>query len=192
MRWALAFVVLFGCDRVFGLENVPADAAPIDVPLEHDAHQGANGCADSVRDVPDVSPKVAACAGAWAVPGMDGTGVRSAGALCEDGWHVCVDEADAMSHGAAAMCAMVASTDLFATAQKSSAADRCDAGGNDDVFGCGGLGSMVNSCGPLHRAIGTLVAPVVLGAWSVGTDDKNERINVTKGEGNGGVICCFE
>jgi hypothetical protein len=129
------------------------------------------GCADGTREgFVDQSefPQVAACAGAWSVPGItpasvaptcnrqggddgpnpEGSGCSSAD-LCAEGWHVCDGWQD-LAQKSPSGCAGATPPDakpkslFFALRQACTNDIVCDAalaGSNDnDVFGCGNLG----------------------------------------------------
>ena len=144
------------------------------------------GCADGEREGfvdHNRYPRIAACSGAWSVPGTRGTlspacnrgsGDDSAhtdgagcsvAALCASGWHVCADKeevAAASPDGCAG--AVPAGTPrnglLFITRQRSTnnivCEDRASATGINDLIGCGNLGTELGAeknCAPLDRAI---------------------------------------
>jgi hypothetical protein len=206
------------------------------------------GCADGTREGfqnQSTYPSIAGCSGGWSVPGItranlvptcsrasgnsgtnrEGTGC-SAADLCSTGWHVCNGKTEVAAK-APAGCgdAVPAGTPdkalFFAVAQHSTSQTLCDDTTNDnDVFGCGNLGSQVSagqSCGPLNRALASTQANSCgyneaepnLGPWQCmgGTDSHlHEGSLVTKNgcpgtscqyDGNpvgnadkGGVLCC--
>lgn len=142
------------------------------------------GCADGTREgfmSVTSHPNIAACAGAWTIPGVtrtnlvpacnhaagntgvnqDGTGC-SAADLCADGWRVCQGRAEVALHapGGCDDAVPPGTPDkalFFAVGQASTANTACDTSGNDnDVFGCGNLGTMLTAdrnCAPLNRAL---------------------------------------
>lgn len=204
------------------------------------------GCADGTREgftSLATYPDIAGCAGGWSVPGVtallapacgrqsgnsssnrDGVGCASAD-LCAGGWHVChgKDEVALNAHGscADAVPAGAANNSLFfAVAQASQSNTTCDASGDNDVFGCGNLGTQLSAqknCGVLTRALastqsgtcGFNEAEPNLGPWQClggAQGDLHEGAIVTKhgcpndscsydghAVGNadkGGVLCC--
>ena len=184
-------------------------------PDGHDASAvvSTSGCADGTREgFLGSDAGIAACEGAWTVPGIfvdasaqcgraaGNTGTASNGLgcgaadLCGVGWHVCRDRTDVLAHGgdvANDVCTsglQTGGSTFYATAQPSAGGNVCvmDTTKVDDVFGCGDTSSVVNGCAPLVTSIGTF-APVSGFAFGTGA---NERATVTKGPGNGGVLCC--
>jgi hypothetical protein len=180
------------------------------------------GCSDGTREGLDLAtfPHIAACRGAWDHPGIIDTltplcgraagndGINRAGTtcsvadLCAVGWHVCLGHADVeLNGGGAHPCADLAgqTSSFYATRQSGTEvagiSGYCAASGDDDVFGCGGLGARpatVNSgCSVLDRVLsidlGACAAP-----WGCGTDDQHEAANVVKATpaSGGGVLCC--
>jgi hypothetical protein len=161
-----------------------SDETEVDTDTEPVDDAPAAGCADGAREgflSWDDYPDIAACSGAWSVPGvtrpdltptcghaagddsanLDGDGC-SAADLCMAGWHVCA--------GGVEVAALAGSCDdavppgapdkslLFAVAQHSVTNIVCDdaASETNDVFGCGNLGVTLsggNGCGPLNRAL---------------------------------------
>lgn len=205
-----------------------------------------SGCADGTREgftSLGTYPDIAGCAGGWSVPGVtaliapacgrqsgnsssnrDGAGCASAD-LCAAGWHVCrgKDEVSLNAHGscADAVPSGAANNSLFfAVAQASQSNTTCDASGDNDVFGCGNLGTQLSAqknCGVLTRALastqsgtcGFNEAEPNLGPWQCiggAQGDLHESAIVTKhgcpndscsydghSVGNadkGGVLCC--
>jgi hypothetical protein len=130
------------------------------------------GCADGTREgYTDLQlhPAIAACSGAWSVPGLvaantltpqcarqagdDGAlpaGVGcSAADLCADGWHVCLGAAElARLSETCAPATVLFATDqaFFATRQHGNANGLCvaatTAGSTNSVHGCGNFGTM--------------------------------------------------
>lgn len=129
------------------------------------------GCSDGTREgFLDYNkfPKIAACGGAWSVPGAHNTtpacnrqagnsGVLSAGTgcnvtdLCATGWHVCYGKVDVLSRNALGCLNIMdgAKSPAFFLARSSSTGafdcsqDSTKFGGpgtSDDLFGCGNLG----------------------------------------------------
>ncbi|MBI5494732.1 MAG: hypothetical protein HY904_06855 [Deltaproteobacteria bacterium] len=146
------------------------------------------GCADNAREGfldTTAYPSIAACAGAWSVPGLtrsnlvptcnraagddgtntDGTGCAAAD-LCATGWHVCLGATEVGQHAASCADAVPPGAPdkayFFAVAQTSTSNTVCDTTTNDnDVFGCGNLGVLLTSdkmCGPLTRALASTQA----------------------------------
>jgi hypothetical protein len=204
------------------------------------------GCSDGTREgfqSLTSYPNIAACSGGWSVPGVtgnvqpacgrasgntsanrDGAGCASAD-LCSAGWHVCrgKDEVATKANGSCADAVPAGAPNnslFFAVAQASVSNTTCDASGDNDVFGCGNLGTQLSAqklCGVLTRALastrpgtcGFNEAEPNLGPWQCldGTQgDLHEGALVTKQgcpntgcsyDGNpvgnadkGGVLCC--
>ena len=176
------------------------------------------GCADGTREgfVSLVQyPLVAACAGAWSLPGIAvttpacgraagnsgqnalGTGCQAAD-LCAAGWHICKTPADfgaASPTGCTGAFATAESPSFFASAQSGHGFAQCTADGNNDLFGCGqgvAPANADNSCAPLNATSGNLCSNLSA-AWACGTDGYSESLNVTKtAVTGGGVICCID
>lgn len=204
------------------------------------------GCSDGTREgftSLGTYPDIAACAGGWTVPGVtaavgpacsrrsgngaanrDGAGCSSAD-LCSAGWHVCrgKDEVALKAHGSCADAVPAGAPNnslFFAVVQASQSNTTCDTSGDNDVFGCGNLGTQLSAgknCGVLTRALASTRAGTCgfneaepnLGPWQcVGgaQGDLHEGAIVTKQgcpsgscsyDGNpvgnadkGGVLCC--
>jgi hypothetical protein len=143
------------------------------------------GCADGAREgFLDLArhPRIAACAGAWDVPGVtrddlvpacgrhggdDGTNVEGTGCaaadLCATGWRVCrgrqeVTRAAPAGCGDAVPPGTPANGLFFAATQHSENDIVCDdaSTGDNDVFGCGNLGVALapdKGCAPFDRAL---------------------------------------
>ncbi|MBM4372523.1 MAG: hypothetical protein FJ098_12760 [Deltaproteobacteria bacterium] len=141
------------------------------------------GCSDGSREgflsVADY-PLIAACGGAWTVPGIHNevpacgrqagnTGANAAGTgcnvtdLCAEGWHVCLGKADVLYRspkGCTEVMLGAQSPAFFLARTSSTGAFNCapDTIGApqsvNDLFGCGDLGCApsVDSCYPLDRA----------------------------------------
>lgn len=140
------------------------------------------GCSDGTREgfmIIDDYPLLAACGGAWDIPGIHGTipacsqeagntGVNPMGTgcnvadLCAQGWHVCLGKNDVDYRsplGCLEIMKGAQSPAFFMTRTSSSGAFNCepdDIGNMDnnvnDIFGCGDLGCPANeaSCEPLQ------------------------------------------
>ena len=207
------------------------------------------GCADGTREgftSVTAYPSIAGCSGAWTVggvtrstmaptcarkggntsPNVEGNGC-SAVDLCAGGWHVCrgKDEVALKAPSGCADAVPVGAPDkslFFAVDQHSLSNSVCaaDPAGDNDVFGCGNLGTQLTPdklCGPLNRALASMnsnscgfnEAEPNLGPWQcIGTADSHlhEGAIVTKkgcaalscsydgrSVGNsdkGGVLCC--
>jgi hypothetical protein len=205
------------------------------------------GCADGTREgfvsMSD-HPTIAGCSGAWTVAGVtrpnlvptcnrgagnsgantEGTGCSVAD-LCAEGWHVCAGSAE-VSLKSATGCADAVPPGtpdkslLFVVSQPSQMNAACSTSGDNDVFGCGNLGIVLDAskgCGPLTRALaseqagscGYNEAEPNLGPWQcIGGADSHlhEGALVTKkgcpnhscsydgapigSSDKGGVLCC--
>lgn len=206
------------------------------------------GCADGTREGFQSQasyPGIAACSGAWSVPGVTpnvapacgrGAGNTSANRegsgcaasdLCSAGWHVCrgKDEVALRANGSCADAVPPGATNnslFFAVSQASVSNTACDTSGDNDVFGCGNLGTQLGAgknCGVLTRALastrpgtcGFNEAEPNLGPWQCmgGTQgDLHEGALVTKmgcpngscsydgaqvgNSDKGGVLCCLD
>jgi hypothetical protein len=195
-----------------GASAAPPDAQPIS-PL---------GCADGTREgfkSLDKYANIAACAGAWQVPGFvaaetltpqcdrragnDGTAPTGLGCsvadLCAEGWHVCESALEvSMNAGSCVDAALSGAPPAFyATRQHGSmmTCDRMNQTGTSNIFGCGDLGSVaVSACAPLKRMLRDVDCranpPWMCLEGPIG-QSANELANVTKpGAARGGVLCC--
>jgi hypothetical protein len=207
------------------------------------------GCADGGREGfldTQAYPQIAACAGAWEKPGVSpdsvvptcgrkggnsgpnpsGAGCASAD-LCAEGWHVCKawqEVAQKSSTGCAGATPPDAKSKslFFAIRQPSKSFSKCgkDGDGDNDVFGCGNLGTGLGpdkDCGPLDRVLASMQADSCgfneaeppLGPWECKGgpgSDLTEGAHVTKkacanascsydgqpvgSSDKGGVLCC--
>lgn len=216
--WILALVS--GCidwDSLYGATpgkdaaplDAPADAAP-DAPAVPDV-----ACSDGTREGLVGFSSIAACGGAWTVAGVvaadqvptcgraaGNTGTNAAGTgcdaadLCAEGYHVCRNKDDVTAHDGAAACAQLAgrSEEIYVTRQRGDHTTlTCAAGSStmaDDVYGCGGLGAAVTTCGVIDAKLaltGECPAP-----WGCGSGEAEEGSHVVKGVGPGGVLCCAD
>jgi hypothetical protein len=142
------------------------------------------GCSDGTREgFGDLSKfkTIAACDGAWDVPGIfdrpvscgrkaGNTGENVAGAgcsvsdLCAEGWHVCYGRDDVLFRNPAGCEGVMTGAEspvFFTTQMSSTGAFECStqAGATNDLFGCGDLGCDFTSnptvqmlCAPLVRS----------------------------------------
>ncbi len=140
------------------------------------------GCADGTREgFGDVMKfkTIAACDGAWDVPGIferpvscnrqaGNTGMNPSGAgcsvsdLCAAGWHVCYGRDDVLFRnpaGCEGVMTGAQSPVFFTTQMSSTGAFECStqAGATNDLFGCGDLGCDFTS----NPTVQTLCAPLV-------------------------------
>jgi hypothetical protein len=171
------------------------------------------GCADGTREgfPTGTFPSIAACAGAWSLPGLvtttapacdhvagndspnaAGTGCNVAD-LCQAGWHVCQTAAEVKTKSNDQGCAAAAITGgaFFVARQSGSGGAACGTGTND-LFGCGDVGNApdVATCAPFDRFSFDLCTALPA-TWSCGTDGTAEATNVTKtAAAGGGVLCC--
>jgi hypothetical protein len=172
------------------------------------------GCADGTREgfaAGDTFPNIAACAGAWSLPGLvnttapacdhapgnDGPNATGTGCnvadLCQAGWHVCTTAAEVKTKSNDQGCAAAAITGgaFFVARQSGSGGAACGTGTND-LFGCGDVGNApdVATCAPFDRFSFDLCTALPT-SWSCGTDGAAEASNVTKTAATGGgVLCC--
>jgi hypothetical protein len=207
------------------------------------------GCSDGTREgfVSQTDhPLIAGCSGAWTVPGVtrpnlvptcgrgsgnsssntEGTGCAAAD-LCAQGWHVCNGAAEVLAKSPAGCADAVPpgtpdKSLLFVVNQPSQMNTTCSPTGDNDVFGCGNLGTVLNGsmdCAPLTRALasdqpgscGFNEAEPNLGPWQcIGGMDSHlhEGALVTKkgcpndscqyngapvgNSDKGGVLCCHD
>lgn len=162
---------------------------PFDAGLPVDAGVGdPNGCSDGTREGFASLTQfvdIAACSGAWSVPGLTETMVASCGRasgnsgmnregtgcsaadLCSTGWHVCRGKSEvgakAIGGCAGAVPAQATPNSLFfAVVQSSTTNATCDSStSHNDVFGCGNLGIQLQAgknCEPLNRALASTQA----------------------------------
>lgn len=141
------------------------------------------GCSDGTREGYGnigVYKYIAACGGAWDMPGIfnmpvscnrqaGNTGVNAAGTgctvsdLCAEGWHVCYGKDDVIlkNPGGCAGVMDGAVSPVFFTSQMSSVgAFQCSTAANatNDLFGCGDLGCDFTS----NQVVQDLCAPLVM------------------------------
>jgi hypothetical protein len=177
------------------------------------------GCADGQREGFTTLANIAACSGGWSVAGVksapsytpacgrqggdDGSNPNGTGCsvvdLCAVGWHVCDSPADVTnSAGIASACsdpAQFPAQTFFITRQSGSGSLACDNVGNNDVFGCGNLGTATSqaSCLPINRTVGAGCSNLGNG-WACGqvaAANVTEALTVTKSlPGRGGALCC--
>jgi hypothetical protein len=182
-----------------------------------------SGCADGQREGFASATNIAACSGGWTVAGVTTVASqspqcsRNAGDdsanplgtacsvadLCQVGWHVCANSAEVVTKSGGLNCNGAFSNPsnaadtlmFFATRQSGPGSGFCGAG-NNDLFGCGTLGSApLNqaSCGILNRFSNNLCSDLNSGStpWACGADGVQEAANVTKTAATrGGVLCC--
>ncbi|MCH9687364.1 MAG: hypothetical protein K0V04_38375, partial [Deltaproteobacteria bacterium] len=158
------------------------------------------GCADGQREGfvdPVHHPGIAACAGGWTEPGLvpvppptcqrlggddtvnPGGAGCSAADLCAEGWHVCetaIEVAARTNQG----CADMVAPGFFAIAQSGPGNAQCGEGLND-LFGCGTLGSPLDSasCNPLDHFSGPGCEDLP-STWNCGLDGDTEASHVAK------------
>ena len=202
-----------------GLPLPDADAAIADTGADTglpDTFVPPTGCADGTREgflsATDY-PAIAACAGAWSVPGVTGTpvptcgraagnaGTNASGAgcsaadLCAVGWHICAQAGEVAAHsptGCAGAAVDGGAPVFYASGQSGPGNATCGAGSND-LFGCGTLGEApAADCSPLDR-FGDDLCSVLGPPWMCGTDETHEADDVTKTDSTaGGVLCCSD
>ncbi len=168
-----------------GGTRVCIDGACVDVVDPPDPPLPAVGCADSTREgfIDEATwPSIAGCEGAFSVAGVTRAGLTptcgrvagddgsnaegngcSAADLCMEGWHVCNGKTEvAAKASGGCLGAVPAGTGdkmlFFAVAQHSTNGSVCDdaSSGDNDVFGCGNLGTQLSAdknCGPLTRVL---------------------------------------
>jgi hypothetical protein len=155
------------------------DAAP-----DSDVTPNPVGCSDGSAESLLATTGLAACAGAWTIPGVvlesepacdraagnDGRNPFGEGCnvadLCAVGWHVCRDASDVSLHGGEEACRELAppSPDgetgyIYLTRQRGGGDEQvCTSEGSpeaaDDAWGCGTIGLETVNCSPLDRHIG--------------------------------------
>lgn len=223
-------LMLCACDRLFGLDEirdasvidavVPDDAVPDDAAPDApppDAAPYFEGCADGTREGfmdPERYPVIAACAGAWDVPGLrpappvscqrmgGNNGARATGVgcsatdLCLENWHVCRTALEVLEHLPLdePTCAGIGTgTNMFfAVAQSGPGSGQCTSTGTNDLFGCGTYGIGLTSCLPLTRNSGNQCSALTAAGGWVCPNEFSELTTVTKTMplDGGGVLCC--
>jgi hypothetical protein len=177
-----------------------------------------SGCSDGQREGYVGKANIAACSGGWSVAGVTTVASQSAQCnrnagddsanptgtgcsvvdLCQVGWHVCANSAEVVSKSDGSNCAgafanpsIQGDTALFFTTRQSGPGNGTCGAGNNDLFGCGTLGSTPGSgCGILDRFSNNLCSSLAA-PWSCGNDGVQEAANATKTAANrGGVLCC--
>ncbi len=171
------------------------------------------GCADGTREgfaSATAFPNIAACAGAWSVPGLGvstpacGRGAGNSGAnptgkdcsvadLCQVGWRICDTPAAVATKSGGGGCAAagIGQTAFFAIRQSGGGNAACGPGTND-LFGCGDVGDPPDpaTCAPLDRFSNDLCRALPP-TWACGANSADEQGSVTKSASTGGgVLCC--
>lgn len=175
------------------------------------------GCADGQREGFLGFSRIAACAGAWDVPGVkspasyvascnntagdEGTNPLGVGCsvadLCEPGWHVCTTPAEVASAAAVpnpcTTPGILPDNSFFATRQSGEGSATCAPTGNDDLFGCGTISyaPLGTSCAPLNK-FSDNSCDGLGSAWSCNSlGNSSEALAVVKTDpAFGGVLCC--
>ncbi len=178
----------------------------------------SSGCSDGTREGfknAVAYPQIAACSGAWSVPGLHhagpecdrksgNTGENAPGTgcnvedLCAEGWHVCLGKDDVKGRSVNGCTGILQDNDapyFFAARTSSSGSFNCtpDTVGSsttntDDFFGCGNMGcpATKETCAPLELGSHDLCIGIV-DRQCTWTDDGNGKI---KGSGNMGCNWC--
>lgn len=172
------------------------------------------GCSDATREgfVSTVAfPAIAACAGAWSIPGLGITtpacdhaagnsGANPTGKgcsvadLCQVGWRICETPAAVATKSGGGGCAssgIAGQSAFFAVRQSGSGNAACGPGTND-LFGCGDVGDPPDAatCAPLNRFSNNLCSALPP-TWACGTNSADEQTHATKtASTGGGVLCC--
>ncbi|MGE3543324.1 MAG: tandem-95 repeat protein, partial [Kofleriaceae bacterium] len=177
--------------------------------------QSDTGCADGQREGftnVQAAPKVAACSGGWSnanlraaaqcnrISGDDSANPTGSGCAAEDlcggGWHICTTSAEIAAFAPSGSCASIGApaNTFYATLQSGPGSMNCAATGNNDLFGCGTMGSApAANCAPLDRFGQNQNSSLTTGGWAyvgdgTGTD---EIVATTKSLATGGgVMCC--
>ena len=189
------------------------------------------GCSDGTREgfvSLETHPSIAACSGGWSVGGVtradlaptcgrvsgdssanaEGTGC-SAADLCAPGWHVCLGKTEVAQKSSTGCQGAVPAGGLllFAVAQASLNGSVCDdaSGGDNDVFGCGTLGTALTAdkgCSPLDRALASMTsgtcgfneAEPLLGPWRClgGADSHLHEGGLVAKDGCPGGSCSYD
>jgi hypothetical protein len=149
----------------------------------------ATVCSDGSDDVTFVAGAVVGCDTSW----EDG-GIVNAKLACGTGYSICPDNTYAEALGLTYdVCANVPDAGNFYASYETSGGNwDCNTNGSNDLWGCGKDGNGVNfqssTCGAFNKAIGNQD----YGSWTGLTSRTNEVHEVTKAEGNGGVLCCAD
>jgi len=173
------------------------------------------GCSDGEREAftdATAFPDIAGCSGGWSEKGIldqgplcsrlsgddssnpEGIGCSSAD-LCAEGWHICESPEEVAASSPDGCTGDIPPNTFFAAAVSGDGGDSCDAGGTNDLFGCGTIGRGADSsCAPLTRASGDQCGDLTgewdcPGSWLFGSDSEAEDVRKS-GPGGGGVLCC--
>lgn len=168
---ALAACALPGCIDWGSLYEADGGAGDSDSTPDRDSAPNPVGCSDGTAEALFATSGLAACAGAWLVPGVveetEPTCNRAAGNssenasgegcsvadLCAPGWHVCRDASDVAGHGGEEVCSNLQPPEpdggelfMYVSRQRGGGADlpTCDPDGTED-----GRGDDVWGCGTL-------------------------------------------
>ena len=191
-----------------------ADGAQMDAALS------AVGCSDGSAEALMAETGLAACDGAWSIPGVvnqepptcdraagnDGVRISGEGCnasdLCAVGWHVCLGAADVSAHGDDSPCADLKPPDpdgsdafIYLTRQGGRGDEVCSPDGSteggDDAWGCGTLGLEATTCPPLDRHLALGADAGGCGTFfDCGEDPAAEGLYVSKPDPKGGGVLC--
>jgi hypothetical protein len=187
---------------------------------EIDAAPSAVGCSDGTAEALQATTGLAACDGAWSIPGVvaeeppacdraagnsgplaSGEGCNVAD-LCAVGWHVCLGASDVSAHGNDSPCRDLTPPQpdgeayIYLTRQGGRADDTTcspdgSTDGSDDAWGCGTLGLEATTCPPLDRHLSVGVDNGGCGTfYDCGDDPAAEGLNVSKRDEKGGGVLC--
>lgn len=204
MRCLVLLFAVAGCDSLFSVDHVKA----VDL---------SAGCADGERegfvDTPSY-PAIAACSGAWDVPGVapvaaamcgrlagdDGMNVLGEGCnvedLCADGWHVCRDRLEVYARSPDHTCDNITTeaNAFFLTRQSGPSGGNCNTSGTNDVFGCGTttIDAVAATCAPLTKSSDNDCFSLRPFGWVCTQANGGEATNIYKSDPlmPGGVLCC--
>jgi hypothetical protein len=196
------------------------DAGSDAVPDQIDAAPNGVGCSDGTAEALLVETGLAACDGAWSIPGVvnddppacnraagnDGGNPSGEGCnvadLCAVGWHVCLGANDVASHATESGCSDLTPPQpdgdayIYLTRQggrdgEGTCSPDGSTDGNDDAWGCGTLGLEATTCPPLDRHLSVGADNGGCGTfYACGDDPAAEGLNVTKRDEKGGGVLC--
>ena len=188
----------------FQADNTVANEEDVDLVV---LNAGASGCADGTREGFLEQDGIAACAGAWSVPGVatvdsydrqcDGAQGQgcSVADVCEVGWHVCATAKEVLAKSDGLGCNGVSdfSGGFFVSRQSGNGNINMNSEGTNDVFGCG-EGASIGSANEARglNAFSHNNCKHIDGSWACNGDGRglDEALTITHDSDFGGALCC--
>ena len=166
-------------------------------PTYNSASLPGGACSDGTTEVEFVPGYVYGCDGAWS-----GQGVLQGSSLCGAGFEMCpsADRVGALGLNATGCASLPPEGSFYATGESAALGEGCASDGTDGsgagasgVWGCGKDGSGLvwgaSTCGNLTHYLAD-EGSLSVGVWAVSDLAGIEKQGLTKGDGNGGTLCC--